>query len=50
MLSVAEVSGSPVFEEVVRVEDIVAMKTPMKDRLLEQARTHAGALLETVGG
>ena len=25
---VAEVSGSPVFEEVVRVEDIVAMKTP----------------------
>jgi hypothetical protein len=50
MLRIAEVSGSPVFEEVVRIEDIVAMKTPMKDRLLEQARTHAGGLLETVGG
>ncbi len=50
MLQIAEISGSPVFEEVVRVEDIVAMKTPMKDQLIEVARNHAGDLLESAGG
>ncbi len=50
MLQIAEISGSPVFEEVVRVEDIVAMKTPLKDQLLETARSHAGDLLEAAGG
>lgn len=49
MLQIAAVSGSPVFEEVVRVEDIVAMKNPLKESLLEQTRTHAGHLLESAG-
>ena len=50
MLQIAEISGSPVFEEVVRVEDIAAMKTPMKDQLIEAARSHGGGLLEGAGG
>ncbi|MDH3593372.1 MAG: hypothetical protein OEM93_00840 [Rhodospirillales bacterium] len=50
MLQIAEISGSPVFEEVVRIEDIVALKTPLKDQLLEAARSHAGGLLEAAGG
>jgi hypothetical protein len=50
MLQIAEISGSPVFEEVVRIEDIVAMKTPLKDQLMAAARSHAGALLKAAGG
>ena len=50
MLQIAEISGSPVFEEVVRVEDIVALRTPLKDQLMEAARNHAGSLLEAAGG
>jgi hypothetical protein len=50
MLQIAEISGSPVFEEVVRVEDIVAMKTPLKDQLMAAARSHAAGLLEAAGG
>lgn len=49
MLQIAAVSGSPVFEEVVRVEDIVAMENPLKESLLKQARSHAGHLLEAAG-
>ena len=49
MLQIAAVSGSPVFEEVVRVEDIMAMKNPLKESLLEQARNHAGHLVEAAG-
>lgn len=45
MIQISEVSGSPVFEEVIRLEDLVAMKTPLKDGLLAQAREHAAALL-----
>ncbi|MDJ0943337.1 MAG: hypothetical protein QNJ30_07725 [Kiloniellales bacterium] len=45
MIQISEVSGSPVFEEVVRLKDIVEMKTPLKDELLAQAREHAAALL-----
>ena len=50
MLQIAEISGSPQFEEIVRIEDIVAMKTPLKDQLLETARTHAPQLLAAAGG
>ena len=50
MLQIAEISGSPVFEEVVRIEDIVALKTPLKHQLMEAARSHAGDLLEAAGG
>jgi hypothetical protein len=49
MLQIAAVSGSPMFEEVVRVEDIVGMKNPLKEQLLEQAKSHAGHLLEAAG-
>ena len=49
MLQIAEISGSPMFEEIVRVEDIVAMQTPLKDHLIEQTRSHAGPLLEAAG-
>lgn len=50
MLQIAEISGSPQFEEIVRIEDIVAMKTPLKDQLLETARSHAPQLLAAAGG
>ncbi len=49
MLQIAAVSGSPVFEEVVRVEDILAMKNPLKESLLEQVKSHASHLLEAAG-
>lgn len=45
MIQISEVSGSPVFEEVVRLEDLLAMKAPLKEELLAQAREHAAALL-----
>jgi len=46
MLQVIEISGSPVFEEVVRVEDITNMKTPLKDQLIAEAKKIAGHLLK----
>lgn len=46
MIQIAEVSGSPIFEEVVKVEDIVNMKTPLKDRMIETVRAQAPRLLE----
>ena len=45
MLQFAEVSGSPVFEEVVRIQDIVNMKTPLKDQLMEETQKYAPDLL-----
>ena len=49
MIQISEVSGSPVFEEVIRIDDLVAMKTPLKDELLAQAQEHAAALLPAGG-
>lgn len=45
MIQISEVSGSPAFEEVVRLEDLLAMRAPLKEELLAQAREHAAALL-----
>ena len=41
----AELTGMDAFEEVVTVEDIVAMSDPFKSRLLEIARQHAPELV-----
>jgi len=40
----AELTGVDAFEEVVRVEDIAALRDPMKERLVEIVRTHAPEL------
>lgn len=39
-----EISGMDVFEEVVNVDDIVKMRNPLKDRLLEIVKSHGGDL------
>ncbi len=39
-----EISGMDVFEEVLNVDDIVALRDPLRERLLEVARAHGEAL------
>ena len=45
MIESAELTGMDVFEEVVRVEDIVGLADPLKDRLIEIARQQAPELV-----
>ena len=50
MVQSAKLSGSPAFEEVARIADIVGMAAPMREQLMEQARTHAATLLAEAEG
>jgi hypothetical protein len=45
-----EISGMDAFEEVVTVEDIVGMKDPLRELLLEPVKKHAEKLLPPSGG
>lgn len=49
ILQFTQVSGSPVFEEVVNVQDIINMRTLLKDSLLDEVRKHAEHLLTEEG-
>lgn len=42
LVQVSEVSGSPAFDELVRIEDIDDMMMPLKKRLIDQVRDHGG--------
>ena len=42
LVQVSEVSGSPAFDELIRIEDINDMMMPLKKRLIEQVRDHGG--------
>jgi hypothetical protein len=41
----AELTGMDAFEEVVRIEDLSALRDPLKDRLIEIARQQAPELV-----
>jgi hypothetical protein len=40
-----EVSGMPLFEEIVSIDDIVQLQDPLKDRLIELVKSHDATLL-----
>jgi hypothetical protein len=40
-----EISGMPLFEEIVNIEDIVQLRDPIKDRLIEIVKSHDASLL-----
>jgi len=43
-----EISGTPAFEEVVNIENIVNLQDPLREQLLEVVKSHGEGLLEDV--
>ena len=42
-----EISGTDAFEEVVNIDDIVKLRDPLRDRLIDLVKSHAPDLLPT---